>query len=160
MSSICAAANAAGISMRWLESLLPRRTYAVPMRLNQRRGNATTSTAASRGAIAASSFPTPTTLESEASKRRTNTGTHFLNAMENLNDEAKFFVGCTNRRNHACYSHHGSHEPCNLASPRKTRKRERVPDRPLYGWPSELFSAARRRISCAAAAGEGKLRCR
>jgi hypothetical protein len=78
VSSIYATANAAGISMRWLESLLARQTYAVPTRLKQRRGNATTSTVASRGAIAASSFPTPTTLESEASKRRTNTGTHFL----------------------------------------------------------------------------------
>ena len=52
VSSIYATANAAGISMRWLESLLARRTYAVPTRLKQRRGNATTSTVASRGAIA------------------------------------------------------------------------------------------------------------
>jgi membrane-bound lytic murein transglycosylase B len=42
VSSIYATANAAGISMRWLESLLARLTYAVPTRLKQRRGNATT----------------------------------------------------------------------------------------------------------------------
>jgi hypothetical protein len=52
VSGIRAAANAAGISIRWLESLLARRTYAVPTRLKRRRGNATTSTVASRGAIA------------------------------------------------------------------------------------------------------------